>query len=110
VPSGDHVVTAKDPAVGLEFTQILVRKITFTGSTEVSGSCCVRPPSIQKCSMGLAATHHDHLSRRDLDRAVEGVSPPNAAAAVRPDFGEPHPRASSIVDVFAENSRRRLAC
>ncbi|MFO1103720.1 MAG: NAD-dependent succinate-semialdehyde dehydrogenase [Methylocystis sp.] len=78
VPSGViNVVTAQDPApVGLEFTQNpLVRKLTFTGSTEV-GRILLRQAAenIQKCSMELGGNAPLIIFEdADLDRAVEGA-------------------------------------
>ncbi len=72
-----NVVTAKDPApVGLEFTQNpLVRKLTFTGSTEV-GKILLRQAAenIQKCSMELGGNAPLIVFEdADLDRAVQGA-------------------------------------
>ncbi len=78
VPAGViNVVTAKDPApVGLEFTQNpLVRKLTFTGSTEV-GRILLRQAAenVQKCSMELGGNAPLIVFEdADLDRAVQGA-------------------------------------
>lgn len=114
-PSGViNVVTAKDPApVGLEFTQNpLVRKLTFTGSTEV-GRILLRQAAenIQKCSMELGGNAPLIIFEdADLDRAVEGRSPPNIATADRPAF---RPIASSFTPRSStpspKDSRRRPA-
>jgi len=77
VPDGViNVVTAKDPApVGLELTQNpLVRKLTFTGSTEV-GKILLRQAAdnVQKCSMELGG-HAPVIvfEDADVDLAVKG--------------------------------------
>ena len=108
VPSGViNVVTAKDPApVGLEFTQNpLVRKLTFTGSTEV-GRILLRQAAenIQKCSMELGGNAPLIIFEdADLERAVEG-----AIATKYRNSGQTCVSANrilvhaSIIDVFAE--------
>ena len=115
VPSGViNVVTAKDPApVGLEFTQNpLVRKLTFTGSTEV-GRILLRQAAenIQKCSMELGGNAPLIVFEdADLDRAVEG-----AIATKYRNSGQTCVSANrilvhaSMIDAFAESSRRRPA-
>lgn len=108
VPSGViNVVTAKDPApIGLEFTQNpLVRKLTFTGSTEV-GRLLLRQAAenIQKCSMELGGNAPLIIFEdADLDRAVEG-----AVATKYRNSGQTCVSANrilvhaSIIDAFAE--------
>ena len=78
VPAGVvNVVTAKDPApVGLELTQNpLVRKLSFTGSTEV-GRILLRQAAenVQKCSMELGGNAPLIIfADADLDLAVAGA-------------------------------------
>lgn len=78
VPPGVvSVVTALDPApVGLELTQNpIVRKITFTGSTEV-GRILLRQAAqnIQKCTMELGGNAPLIVfDDADIDRAVAGA-------------------------------------
>jgi len=78
VPAGVvNVVTAKDPVpVGLELTQNpLVRKLSFTGSTEV-GKILLRQAAsnVQKCSMELGGNAPLIVfDDADLDRAVKGA-------------------------------------
>lgn len=108
VPSGViNVVTAKDPApVGLEFTKNpLVRKLTFTGSTEV-GRILLRQAAenIQKCSMELGGNAPLIIFEdADLDRAVAG-----AVATKYRNSGQTCVSANriivhaSIVDAFAK--------
>jgi succinate-semialdehyde dehydrogenase/glutarate-semialdehyde dehydrogenase len=78
VPDGlINVVTAKDPApVGLELTQNpVVRKLSFTGSTEV-GRLLLRQAAenIQKCSMELGGNAPLIIFEdADLDLAVKGA-------------------------------------
>lgn len=78
VPAGVvNVVTALDPApVGRELTQNpVVRKITFTGSTEV-GKILLRQAAetVQKCSMELGGNAPLIVfDDADLDRAVIGA-------------------------------------
>ncbi|MEF3365489.1 NAD-dependent succinate-semialdehyde dehydrogenase [Methylocystis sp. 9N] len=78
VPAGVvNVVTARDPApVGLEFTHNpLVRKLTFTGSTEV-GKILLRQAAenVQKCSMELGGNAPLIVfDDADLDAAVRGA-------------------------------------
>jgi succinate-semialdehyde dehydrogenase/glutarate-semialdehyde dehydrogenase len=78
VPKGVvNVVTARDPApVGLEFTSNpSVRKLTFTGSTEV-GKILLRQAAenVQKCSMELGGNAPLIVfDDADLDRAVKGA-------------------------------------
>jgi succinate-semialdehyde dehydrogenase / glutarate-semialdehyde dehydrogenase len=78
VPAGVvNVVTALDPApVGLELTQNpVVRKLTFTGSTEV-GKILLRQSAaiVQKCSMELGGNAPLIVfDDADLDRAVAGA-------------------------------------
>jgi len=78
VPAGVvNVVTAKDPApVGLELTRNpAVRKLTFTGSTEV-GRILLRQAAenIQKCSMELGGNAPLIVFEdADLDLAVKGA-------------------------------------
>jgi succinate-semialdehyde dehydrogenase/glutarate-semialdehyde dehydrogenase len=78
VPAGViNVVTAKDPApVGLELTQNpLVRKLSFTGSTEV-GKILLRQAAsnVQKCSMELGGNAPLIVFEdADLDLAVKGA-------------------------------------
>jgi succinate-semialdehyde dehydrogenase / glutarate-semialdehyde dehydrogenase len=72
-----NVVTAKDPApVGLELTQNKkVRKLTFTGSTEV-GKILMRQAAdnVQKCSMELGGNAPVIVFEdADLDAAVKGA-------------------------------------
>ncbi|KAF0210854.1 MAG: succinic semialdehyde [Methylocystaceae bacterium] len=102
-----NVVTARDPApVGLEFTQNpLVRKLTFTGSTEV-GRILLRQAAenIQKCSMELGGNAPLIIFEdADLERAVEG-----AVATKYRNSGQTCVSANrilvhaSIIDAFAE--------
>jgi len=78
VPAGVvNVVTARDPApVGQELTRNpIVRKITFTGSTEV-GKILLRQAAenVQKCSMELGGNAPLIVFEdADLDRAVKGA-------------------------------------
>lgn len=78
VPAGVvNVVTARDPApVGLELTSNpLVRKLSFTGSTEV-GRILLRQAAdnIQKCSMELGGNAPLIVFEdADLDAAVKGA-------------------------------------
>lgn len=78
VPAGVvNVVTALDPApVGRELTQNpIVRKLTFTGSTEV-GQILLRQAAenVQKCSMELGGNAPLIIFEdADLDRAVKGA-------------------------------------
>ncbi|WP_457796434.1 NAD-dependent succinate-semialdehyde dehydrogenase [Methylocystis sp. S23] len=78
VPAGVvNVVTAQDPApVGQEFTRNpAVRKLTFTGSTEV-GRILLRQAAdnVQKCSMELGGNAPLIVFEdADLDRAVKGA-------------------------------------
>ncbi len=78
VPDGViNVVTAFDPApVGLELTQNpIVRKITFTGSTEV-GKILLRQAAenVQKCSMELGGNAPLIIFEdADLELAVKGA-------------------------------------
>jgi succinate-semialdehyde dehydrogenase/glutarate-semialdehyde dehydrogenase len=78
VPAGVvNVVTALDPApVGREFTSNpIVRKLTFTGSTEV-GRILLRQAAdnVQKCSMELGGNAPLIVFEdADLDRAVKGA-------------------------------------
>jgi len=78
VPAGVvNVVTAKNPApVGLELTQNpLVRKLSFTGSTEV-GRILLRQAAenVQKCSMELGGNAPLIIfADADLDLAVAGA-------------------------------------
>ncbi len=78
VPAGVvNVVTAQDPApVGQELTgNPTVRKITFTGSTEV-GRILLRQAAenVQKCSMELGGNAPLIVfNDADLDRAVRGA-------------------------------------
>ncbi len=78
VPDGViNVVTAFDPApVGLELTQNpIVRKITFTGSTEV-GKVLLRQAAenVQKCSMELGGNAPLIIFEdADLELAVKGA-------------------------------------
>jgi succinate-semialdehyde dehydrogenase/glutarate-semialdehyde dehydrogenase len=78
VPAGAvNVVTALDPApVGREFTSNpIVRKLTFTGSTEV-GRILLRQAAdnVQKCSMELGGNAPLIVFEdADLDRAVKGA-------------------------------------
>jgi succinate-semialdehyde dehydrogenase / glutarate-semialdehyde dehydrogenase len=78
VPAGVvNVLTAKDPApVGLELTRNpLVRKLSFTGSTEV-GKILLRQAAdnVQKCSMELGGNAPLIVfADADLDLAVAGA-------------------------------------
>lgn len=78
VPAGVvNVVTARDPApVGQELTRNpVVRKLTFTGSTEV-GKILMRQAAenVQKCSMELGGNAPLIVFEdADLDRAVKGA-------------------------------------
>ena len=78
VPAGViNVVTAHDPApVGLELTRNpVVRKLTFTGSTEV-GRILLRQAAenVQKCSMELGGNAPLVVFEdADIDRAVAGA-------------------------------------
>lgn len=78
VPGGViNVVTTNNPApTGLEFTRNpLVRKLTFTGSTEV-GQILLRQAAenVQKCSMELGGNAPLIVfDDADLDRAVKGA-------------------------------------
>jgi succinate-semialdehyde dehydrogenase/glutarate-semialdehyde dehydrogenase len=78
VPAGVvNVVTARDPApVGQELTRNpIVRKISFTGSTEV-GRILLRQAAenVQKCSMELGGNAPFIVFEdADLDRAVKGA-------------------------------------
>ncbi|KAF2992256.1 NAD-dependent succinate-semialdehyde dehydrogenase [Methylocystis sp. MJC1] len=78
VPAGVvNVVTARDPApVGQELTRNpIVRKLTFTGSTEV-GKILLRQAAdnVQKCSMELGGNAPLIVFEdADLDRAVKGA-------------------------------------
>ncbi|PPD41933.1 MAG: succinate-semialdehyde dehydrogenase (NADP(+)) [Methylocystis sp.] len=78
VPAGVvNVVTASDPApVGQELTRNpVVRKLTFTGSTEV-GKILLRQAAdnVQKCSMELGGNAPLIVfADADLDRAVKGA-------------------------------------
>lgn len=78
VPAGVvNVVTASDPApVGQELTRNpVVRKLTFTGSTEV-GKILLRQAAdnVQKCSMELGGNAPLIVFEdADLDRAVKGA-------------------------------------
>lgn len=78
VPAGVvNVVTARDPVpVGQELTRNpIVRKLTFTGSTEV-GRILLRQAAdnIQKCSMELGGNAPLIVfDDADLDRAVKGA-------------------------------------
>jgi succinate-semialdehyde dehydrogenase/glutarate-semialdehyde dehydrogenase len=78
VPKGVvNVVTARDPApVGLEFTSNrAVRKLTFTGSTEV-GKILLRQAAenVQKCSMELGGNAPLIVFEdADLELAVKGA-------------------------------------
>jgi succinate-semialdehyde dehydrogenase/glutarate-semialdehyde dehydrogenase len=78
VPNGVvNVVTGQDPAaIGKELTSnTAVRKITFTGSTEV-GKILLRQAAdnVQKCSMELGGNAPLIVFEdADLDRAVEGA-------------------------------------
>jgi succinate-semialdehyde dehydrogenase/glutarate-semialdehyde dehydrogenase len=78
VPAGVvNVVTALDPApVGREFTSNpVVRKLTFTGSTEV-GRILLRQAAdnVQKCSMELGGNAPLIVFEdADIDRAVKGA-------------------------------------
>ena len=78
VPAGVfNVVTAKDPApVGLELTQNpIVRKLSFTGSTEV-GRILLRQAAsnVQKCSMELGGNAPLIIfDDADLDLALKGA-------------------------------------
>jgi succinate-semialdehyde dehydrogenase / glutarate-semialdehyde dehydrogenase len=78
VPAGVvNVVTARDPApIGQELTRNpIVRKISFTGSTEV-GRILLRQAAenVQKCSMELGGNAPFIVFEdADLDRAVKGA-------------------------------------
>ncbi len=78
VPAGVvNVVTARDPVpVGQELTRNpIVRKLTFTGSTEV-GKILLRQAAdnVQKCSMELGGNAPLIVFEdADLDRAVKGA-------------------------------------
>jgi succinate-semialdehyde dehydrogenase/glutarate-semialdehyde dehydrogenase len=78
VPGGViNIVTAHDPApIGREFTgNPIVRKLSFTGSTEV-GRILLRQAAenVQKCSMELGGNAPLIVfDDADLDRAVAGA-------------------------------------
>jgi succinate-semialdehyde dehydrogenase / glutarate-semialdehyde dehydrogenase len=78
VPAGAvNVITASDPApIGQELTRNpIVRKLTFTGSTEV-GKILLRQAAdnVQKCSMELGGNAPLIVFEdADLDRAVKGA-------------------------------------